>query len=77
MELRGEGTPEAETRFVFLRPWAEVLSGYLRPVWLLGTFAALALLAYTNLSFWAKLRRDAPSHQRLRLRAHRPMRRTR
>lgn len=57
VELRGEGTPEAETRFVFLRPWAEVLSGYLRPVWLLGTFAALALLAYTNLSFWAKLRR--------------------
>lgn len=57
VELRGEGTPEAETRFVFLRPWAEVLSGYLRPVWLVGTFAALALLAYTNLSFWAKLRR--------------------
>lgn len=57
VELRGEGTPEAETRFVFLRPWAEVLSGYLRPVWLLGTLAALALLAYTNLSFWAKLRR--------------------
>ena len=57
VELRGEGTPEAETRFVFLRPWAEVLSGYLRPAWLLGTFAALALLAYTNLSFWAKLRR--------------------
>jgi beta-lactamase regulating signal transducer with metallopeptidase domain len=58
VELRGEGTPEAETKFVFLRPWAEVLSGYLRPVWLIGTLAALALLAYTNLSFWAKLRRS-------------------
>lgn len=57
VELHNEGTPEAETEFVFLRPWTEVLSGYLRPVWLIGTLAALALLAYTNLSFYAKLRR--------------------
>lgn len=57
VELHNEGTPEAETEFVFLRPWTEVLSSYLRPVWLIGTLAALALLAYTNLSFYAKLRR--------------------
>lgn len=57
VELHNEGTPEAETEFVFLRPWTEVLSGYLRPLWLIGTLAALALLAYTNLSFYAKLRR--------------------
>lgn len=42
---------------MFLRPWTEVLSGYLRPLWLIGTLAALVLLAYTNLSFYAKLRR--------------------
>lgn len=57
VELHNEGTPEAETEFVFLRPWTEVLSSYLRPVWLIGTLAALVLLAYTNLSFYAKLRR--------------------
>lgn len=57
VELHHEGTPEAETEFVFLRPWTEVLSSYLRPVWLIGTLAALVLLAYTNLSFYAKLRR--------------------
>lgn len=57
VELHNEGTPEAETEFVFLRPWTEVLSSYLRPLWLIGTLAALVLLAYTNLSFYAKLRR--------------------
>lgn len=57
VELHNEGTPEAETEFVLLRPWTEVLSGYLRPVWLIGTLAALVLLAYTNLSFYARLRR--------------------
>lgn len=57
VELRNEGTPEAETEFVLLRPWAEVLSGCVRPIWLAGALAALALLAYTNLSFYAKLRR--------------------
>ena len=45
VELHNEGTPEAETEFVFLRPWTEVLSGYVRPIWLAGTLTALALLA--------------------------------
>lgn len=57
VQLRNEGTPEAETEFVFLRPWTEVLSGWLKPVWLIGSLVTLALLAYLNLSFWAKLRR--------------------
>lgn len=51
VELHNEGTPEAETEFVFLRPWTEVLSGYVRPIWLAGTLTALALLACINLSF--------------------------
>lgn len=57
VQLRNEGTPEAETEFVFLRPWTEVLLGWLKPVWLIGSLVTLALLAYLNLSFWAKLRR--------------------
>ena len=57
VELHNEGTPEAETEFVFLRPWTEVLSGYVRPIWLAGTLTALALLACINLSFAARLRR--------------------
>lgn len=57
VQLRNEGTPEAETEFVFLRPWTEVLSDWLKPVWLIGSLVTLALLAYLNLSFWAKLRR--------------------
>lgn len=56
VELHNEGTPEAETEFVFLRPWTEVLSGYVRPIWLAGTLTALALLACINLSFAARLR---------------------
>ena len=48
VELHNEGTPEAETEFVFLRPWTEVLSGYVRPIWLAGTLTALALLACIN-----------------------------